>query len=296
VAAPPTLSDRGSRRLVPAALMAVYVIWGSTYLALRFMVEEFPPYFGNALRLLVAGAILFLWLRRRGASIPGRLQWRNAVVAGGLLFGGGMGLVTVAEGLGIGSGIAAMAVATTPVWTSLIAGAFGRRPSGRELGGLALGMAGVAVLAREGDFQTRPLGLLLLVIAPILWGLGSVLSNHLDLPGGSMRTALTMLGGAGVQVVVGALRGERFDGMPGASGWWAVAYLAIPGSLVAFSAYAYLLRTVRPALATSYAYVNPVVALALGVWLGGETIGAAAWAALPLILAGVALIAREGRP
>ena len=270
----------------------MYVIWGSTYLALRYMVEGFPPFLGNAIRMLVAGGILYVWLQARGAAAPTVHQWRNGFFIGTLLFVGGLGLVTVAEGLGVGSGLAATAVGMTPVWAAVVYGFFDRWPTRIEWVGLVVGVVGVVILSQEGDFDALPLGLFLLILAPMLWAIASVWSNHIDLPAGAMSTAVQMLGGGVALGLAGAVTGESITAAPGARAWWALAYLIGPGSLIAFSAYAYLLRTVRPVLATSYAYVNPVVAVVLGVTLGKETLTGETWIALPLILGAVALIAR----
>jgi len=279
-----------NRWLVAASLAAVYVIWSSTYLALRFLVETFPPFLGTSIRMLIAGLMLFAWVRWRGAPMPTRRQWRNGVAVGVLLFVGGLGLVTVAEDVGVGSGVTATAVAMVPVWAALISGLFGRWPTRLEWIGIAIGIGGVALLSGEGDFQAAPIGLALVIISPILWAFGSVWSAHTDLPKGPMSAAIQMLGGGVVLVLVAVAVGESISSAPSLKSWLALAWLIVPGSLIAFSAYAYLLRTVRPALATSYAYVNPVFAVILGVTLGEETLTGQAWVALPIILASVALI------
>ena len=278
--------------MIYLSLLAVYVIWGSTYLALRYMVEDFPPFLGNAIRMTIAGAILYAWVRLRGAPAPTMRQWRSGLLIGSLLFVGGLGLVTVAEGLGVGSGLAATAVAMTPVWAAAVSGFFDRWPTRVEWVGLLIGIVGVVILSREGDFDTHPLGLFLLILAPFLWSIGSVWSNHIDLPTGPMSTAVQMLAGGLALGMGGMIAGESITAAPGPRSWWALVYLIGPGSLIAFSAYAYLLRTVRPVLATSYAYVNPIVAVGLGVTLGGEQLTGETWIALPLILGAVGLIAR----
>jgi drug/metabolite transporter (DMT)-like permease len=275
---------------VVAALAAVYVIWSSTYLALRFMVETFPPFLGTSIRMLLAGSILLVSLRLRNAAMPTGRQWRNGVAVGVLLFVGGLGLVTYAEDLGVGSGITATAVAMVPVWAAFVSGLFGRWPNRTEWIGIAVGLAGVALLAGEGDFKAVPLGLALVVISPVLWAFGSVWSSHTDLPRGLMSAAIEMLGGGVVLGLVGLALGESITAMPSLKSWLALAWLVVPGSLIGFSAYAYLLRTVRPALATSYAYVNPFFAVILGITLGQEHLTGQVWIALPIILASVALI------
>ncbi len=280
-----------NRWLIGFALFAVYVIWGSTYLALRYLVEEFPPFVGNGIRFVVAGGGLFLFLRWRGADAPSAREWWSAAQIGTLLMGGGVGLVALAEARGVGSGLAATAVAAMPLWAALWSGLFGRWPNRLEWLGLFIGLAGVVILSQEGDFAGNTLGITLMVIAPISWGLGSMWSQRIKLPPGAMATAMEMGTGGVILLVVGIVRGERFEAFPDLNGWLALMYLITFGSLVAFSAYMYLLTTVRPALATSYAYVNPVVAVLLGVTLGSEVLSGQAVIALPLILGGVALVA-----
>jgi drug/metabolite transporter (DMT)-like permease len=283
------------RALVIAALLAVYVIWGSTYLGLRFGLRGFPPLMLNGFRFLIAGSLLLVYLKIRGAGpVTARQLW-NAARMGLILLIGGVGLVTIAESLGVGSGVAASAVAVIPVWSALISGLFGTWPGRREWTGLLIGLAGVLVLAQEGDFQASPGGMALILISPIIWAFGSVWGTRLDLPDSTTTTTIELLSAGAVMTLVGPLLGERITSAPPAEAWIALGYLAIMGSIVAFSAYIFLLKTVRPALATSYAYVNPVVAVALGLTLGGETVTGPILIALPLILLGVALVATGGR-
>lgn len=282
---------RSPRALVIAAVVAVYFIWGSTYLGLRFGLEGFPPFLLNGFRFLIAGTVLFAILQVRGRATATRRQVWNAARMGVILLVGGVGLVTVAEDLGVGSGIAATAVAVIPVWTALIGGVFGDWPRRREWSGLVVGLAGVLVLAQEGDFQASPLGTALIVIAPIVWAFGSIWGTRLDLPETSVATAIELIAAGVLMSAMGPLMGERITEPPPTVAWVALVYLAIMGSLVAFTAYIFLLKTVRPALSTSYAYVNPVVAVALGITLGQETITGPVFVALPLILAGVGLVA-----
>ena len=288
------------RLLVPLSLFLVYLVWGSTYLALRWALEGFSPFLMNGLRLLVAGGLLYPIARLRGRARPTAREWRDSAFVGAVLFIGGLGLVTVAEDNGVGSGLAASAVAVMPLWAALWSGLFGRWPNRLEWLGLLVGLAGVALLSREGDFQSSPLGTVLMVLSPILWAFGSVVSTRLRMPQGLMASAAQMLTGGAALVVAGLLRGERIEEMPGLGPWLAVAYLIVFGSLFAYTAYAYLLAHTRPAVATSYAYVNPVVAVILGVTLGEEVIGGWALVGLPIILAGVAMVGlaqkRRGMP
>ena len=280
---------------VGLALLAVYLIWGSTYLALKVGLEGFPPFLMNSLRFLVAGTALFVVLRARGHAAPTRKQWWNVARMGMLLLVGGVGLVTVAEDHGVGSGVAAMAVAAMPLWAAIIGGLFGKWPARREWIGFAIGFSGVLVLAQEGDLQATISGMVLVIVAPILWAFGSVWGSRLDLPGTPMTTAGALLVAGAALAVIGPLRGERITAMPSPSSWLAVAYLAIFGSIIAYSSYLFLLKAVRPALATSYAYVNPVVAVTLGLTLGSETLTGSGFVALPLILAGVAMVVAPKR-
>jgi drug/metabolite transporter (DMT)-like permease len=199
-------------------------------------------------------------------------------------------LVTIAEDLGVGSGIAATAAASIPLWTAVFAGLSGHWPCRTEWTGIAVGFAGVGVLSLEGDIRTSALGALLIIVAPIFWSFGSVLSKRLELPGTWMATSGQLLAGGLTLLVLGPLRGERIAALPTAGSIAALVYLTVIGSIVAFSAYVYLLRELKPTAATSYAYVNPVVAVVLGVTIGGEVLTGPALVALPLILAGVGLI------
>jgi drug/metabolite transporter (DMT)-like permease len=214
---------------------------------------------------------------------------------GVVLLLGGVGLVTIAESLGVGSGVAATAVAMIPVWAALISGLFGSWPGRREWIGLGIGLIGVVVLAQEGDFQASPIGMVLIVVSPIIWAFGSVWGSRLELPGSMATTVIELLTAGLLLTFLGTLLGERVSEPPPAAAWAALVYLATMGSIVAFTAYIYLIKTVRPALATSYAYVNPVVAVVLGLTLGGEMMTGPVFIALPLILAGVALVATANR-
>jgi drug/metabolite transporter (DMT)-like permease len=280
-----------NRWLIGLALGAVYFIWGSTYLALRYLVEDFPPFIGNGIRFVVAGLAMYSFLLRRGARAPNARQWWAAAQIGAFLMVGGVGLVALAEARGVGSGLAATAVAAMPLWAALWSGLFGRWPTRLEWLGLAVGLTGVVILSREGDFAGNALGITLMVAAPISWAFGSVWSKRLPLAPGAMAAAMEMATGGVILLAAGWVRGERFDGVPPAGAWLALLYLITLGSIVAFTAYIYLLNTVRPALATSYAYVNPVVAVLLGVTIGSEVLSGQAIIALPLILGGVALVA-----
>jgi drug/metabolite transporter (DMT)-like permease len=283
------------RVLIWVSLFAVYVVWGSTYLGLKYALEGFPPFLLNGIRLVVAGVLLYPIARRTGRAHPTTREWRDSAIVGGILFIGGLGLVTIAEDNGVGSGLVASAVAVMPLWAALWSGLFGRWPDRLEWVGLGVGFLGVVLLSREGDFRASTVGTTLMIVSPLLWAFGSVLAGRLRLPAGLMAAAAQMLTGGALLLVAGVLRGEAITGPPPAGAWAAMAYLTIFGSLFAYTAYAYLLATVRPTVATSYAYVNPAVAVILGVTIGREVIGAWALAGLPIILAGVALLGAAQR-
>jgi drug/metabolite transporter (DMT)-like permease len=286
---------KNSRTLITASLLAVYFIWGSTYLALRFGLEGFPPFMLNGLRFLTAGVMMYVVLSVRGAKAPTRRQWWNAGRMGALLLIGGVGLVTIAEDLGVGSGVVATAAAAIPVWAALASGFFGQWPVRREWLGLGVGLIGVVVLLQEGDFRVSTAGMILVIVGPLLWAFGSVWGKRLEMPEGFMAPAAQLIVAGVVMLIASPIMGERIVAMPGAVAWMALGYLIVMGSIVAYTAYVYLLQTVRPVLATSYAYVNPVVAVFLGLTLGAEIITGPILIALPLILAGVGLTATVGR-
>ncbi|MBW3667449.1 MAG: drug/metabolite exporter YedA [Actinobacteria bacterium] len=284
-----------SKLLVLLSLISVYFIWGSTYLALRFGLEGFPPFLLNGLRFILAGALIYPLSRLGGRARPSRHQIWNAFRMGMFLLVGGVGGMALALEAGIGSGLAATAAGVIPVWSALAAGAFGQWPQRREWVGLALGLAGVVVLVQEGDFRASTIGLVLAVAAPLAWSIGSVWGSSRDMPGGLMSAAIQLAGAGLVMLVIGLALGERIVSVPGVKATLSLAYLVLFGSVVAFTAYVYLLNAVRSSLATSYAYVNPVVAIVLGLTLGDEIVTGPVLIALPLILAAVALVAAEGK-
>lgn len=283
---------------IALALAAVYVVWGSTYLAIRFALEGgWPPLLMGGLRFLASGLVMYAMLRWRGVAAPTLAQWRNAAFAGVLLLGMGNGLVCIAEQT-VSSGLAAVAVASVPLWMALFAALRGEHPRRAEWIGLGVGFAGVAWLNAGSSLSASPTGLVALLVAAIAWSYGSIWSRGRDLPPPFMTAAAQMLCGGAAMLVAGLALGERFDGWPTPRGLLSVGYLATMGSLVGFSAYVWLLRHVRPALAGSYAYVNPVIALLLGAWLAGERFGPQDLGAMALVLGGVVAItlARAQRP
>jgi len=274
---------------IALALLALYLIWGSTYLGIRIAIESIPPLLMMGIRFIVAGGILYLFLRLRGVPNPSRSQWLGSTAVGILLIGGGMGGVATAEQW-VPSSVAAVCIATAPLWISLFAGLWGRWPVRFEWIGLGLGFVGVVLLNLGSGLWANPFGAIILLISPICWAFGSAWSHHLQIPPGLMASAAQMLIGGVFVAILGLILGQRITSMPSVPSLLALLYLIIFGSLIAFSAYGYVLRNVRPALATSYAYVNPVVAVCLGVMLAGENITVLTIVAMVVILIGVALI------
>ena len=289
------MTRKSPRSAVVASLLAIYFIWGSTYLAIRFALEGFPPFILNGVRFVIAGTVMYGVMRIRGRKPPTRRQWWNAGRMGILLLVGGVGSMTIAESLGVGSGVAATAAAAIPVWAALVGGLFGQWPVRREWIGLAIGLIGVVILLQEAEFRASTQGMLLVVAGPLLWAFGSVWGTRQDLPEGLMAPAAQLLTAGIVMLIAGPVMGEQIVETPSAAALLALVYLIVMGSIVAFAVYVYLLQAVRPTLATSYAYVNPVVAVFLGVTLGSEIITGPAFIALPLILTGVGLTATVRR-
>jgi drug/metabolite transporter (DMT)-like permease len=295
-AAPPTsraLDD--PRLLIPLALFALYVIWGSTYLGIRYALESYPPFLLAGVRFLGAGLAMYVFLRLRGVRPPTRRQWRNAAVTGVLLLLGGNGLVCFAE-QSVSSGIAAVAVASMPLFAAVFSGMYGAWPSRRETVGLLVGFIGVVVLNLGSGLAGSRLGALALIVAAMSWAFGSVWSKRQDMPAGPMNTAAQMLCASVALLLVGFASGEHLPAHPTVRATAAVVYLALFGSIVAFSAYLYVLKHARPALATSYAYVNPPVAVLFGVLLAGEHVGPFDLGGMAIILVGVGVITLAKKP
>jgi drug/metabolite transporter (DMT)-like permease len=282
-----------SRGKVVAALSALYVIWGSTYLAIRLALPAFPPLLMSGSRFVLAGAVLYAVARARGAPRPAPRQLGAAALVGAFLVGANA-MVSVAEQW-VSSSLAAVLIASVPLWVVLAAGLWREWPTRSEWLGVAVGLAGVAVLQGGGELRASPGGAALLVLSTWSWALGSMWSRRLPMPPGLVAPAMEMLCGGGPLLAASLLRGDRPDLSAGTGPIAAWLFLVIFGSLVAFTAYAWLLPRVRPALATSYAYVNPAVAVGLGA-LWGEPVGARSLGALSLILGGVALVAAVRRP
>jgi drug/metabolite transporter (DMT)-like permease len=293
---PPLLQEAATSRartdprsLIPLALLALYVIWGSTYLGIRYALESYPPFLLAGIRFLGAGVLLYGVLRWRGLAPPTKRQWRNAAFVSLLLLGLGNGLVCFAEER-VSSGIAAVAVASMPLFAALFSGMYGQWPSRRETVGLAIGFVGVIVLNFGSNLSGSPLGAFALIVAAMSWAFGSAWSRRRDMPAGPMNTAAQMLCASVALLLFGFFSGEHLPAQPTPRATFALVYLGLFGSIVAFSAYLYVLKHARPALSTSYAYINPPVAVLLGVLLAGEHVGPYDLGGMAIILIGVVVI------
>jgi drug/metabolite transporter (DMT)-like permease len=281
-----------------ASLAAVYLIWSSTYLAMRIVVTELPPLLTASMRFSAAGLVMLAIAKRRGAAWPSARQWLAVVPVGALLFVGGNGFVAIAE-LSVSSGGAAVVCAMMPLWMGVLAAVSGERPSRREWLSLIAGFVGVLVLMGGPSLQGEPLHILLVVLAPICWSLGSILarrharSKQADT---FLASAMQMLAGGAVLAAVAMVRGERLPAHASTASWLALGYLLVFGSLVAFTAYNWLLRNARPVVATSYAYVNPILAVLIGAAVSGEALGVTTLIANVLIVGAVALALGKPRP
>jgi drug/metabolite transporter (DMT)-like permease len=289
---------------VLAAFVALYIIWGSTYLAILFAIETIPPFLMAGIRFLVAGSILYVWGRARGAARPVRREWVAASVVGGLLLLGGNGAVVWAEQR-VPSGAAALLVATVPLWMVVLdwLRPGGVRPTGRVVLGLAVGFAGLGLLVGPSDLgggSIDVIGALVLVIGSLSWASGSIYARGAKLPSSPLLVnGMEMLAGGVLLVLAGLVTGEasalNLAAVSGRS-LAALAYLVVFGSLIGYSAYTYLLGATTPARVSTYAYVNPVVAVFLGWALAGEPLTPRVLVATAVILGAVALITLSRSP
>ncbi len=289
-----------------AAFAVVYVVWGSTYLAIRYAIETMPPFLMAAVRFTVAGALLYAIMRWRGAGRPTFVQWRNAAIIGCLMLATANGLVCWSEQV-VPSGIAALLVATVPLWlVALDWGLFrGPRPTLSIVAGLVIGLMGVYLLIGGSSLSGEPIdpwGAAGMLVACLAWALGSLLARRLELPRSTFQTtAMEMLGGGAVLIVIGSASGEWAEVDIAGVSWQslvALVYLILFGSILALSSYVWLLTATTPARVGTYAYVNPVVAMTLGFLFKDEPLSARVVVAAAIILAAIVLItvARQAAP
>jgi drug/metabolite transporter (DMT)-like permease len=292
-------NTKASRGQIIAAFASIYLVWGSTYLAIMYAVETIPPFLMGGARFLISGALLYAWARYRGGPKPTRLHWRNAVIAGAFLLLGGNGAVVWAEQY-VPSGLTALLVSILPFWLVIIEWARPprRRPSGLVLAGLVLGFIGIIVLIGPGniggDGDIPLLGALVLILGSLSWAIGSFWSRDAELPkSGLLTTGMEMLGGGVLLVIVGALSGELsgFDiQQVSTASAIGLLYLITFGSLIGFTSYIWLLDKVSPARLGTYAYVNPIVAVLLGWAIADESLTIRTGVAAAIVICAVALI------
>jgi drug/metabolite transporter (DMT)-like permease len=282
------------------ALLALYIVWGSTYLAIRFSVETIPPFLHAALRFLISGAILYIWRRMAGDPAPTLSNWKSTAIVGTALLLGGNGLVAWAE-QSVPSGIAALMISTSPfclvLFESLRAG--GSKPTWRSIVGLIIGFGGVFILigpaeiiGGEGSFDT--FGIILLLLAPLFWSLGSIYARGADMPKSTLlSTGMQMLTGAVALFIVSLVKGELNGfsvGLVSTRSWLGLLYLITFGSLIGIVSYGWQLLNAAVSLTSTYAYVNPVVAVFLGNLLADEPLNPRILIASAIINASVIFI------
>jgi drug/metabolite transporter (DMT)-like permease len=289
---------RTNRWQVVAALGTIYIIWGSTYLAIRFSIDTIPPILMAGARFVFAGVLLFIWALARGARWPSLKHWRGGLIVGGLLLLVGNGGVVLGERL-VPTGTVALLVGSVPLWMALLAWLRpgGTRPTLPVAVGLLFGFAGVALLiapARGAGTAINPLGIAIVLAAAICWAAGSLYARGNVLASDPiMATATEMLAGGALLLVAGSVTGEWSTLHVSAislRSWLALAYLIVFGSIVGFTCYTWLLRATPASVAATYAYVNPLVAVFLGWALIGEPVTSRTLLAAVVIIAGVVII------
>ncbi len=285
------MSDSKPRsRLIFLCLVATWFIWGSTYLVIKFALQSFPPFFQMGTRFLVAGGMLLTWNLWHRRAMPTFLQWRNAAIIGGLMLGGGMGGTAYAE-QSVASGLVVAFIAVVPAMIAAINFGFGIRLTKFEILGISIGVLGVILLVRGAGFHASPTGLIAIGLATLCWSSGSVLMLRLfPLALGGVGFASEMICGGVILILVSLLTHESVRWPPSMLAVYAWLYLVVFGSLIAFSAYMTLLSRTSTMLAASYSFVNPIIAMALGVSIGRENVTLREWFASAIIVAGVVLL------
>ncbi|HEX5807632.1 MAG TPA: EamA family transporter [Anaerolineales bacterium] len=288
------------RTKVWIALLALYIVWGSTYLAIRFAVETIPPFMHASLRFLISGAILYIWRRAAGDPPPSLGNWKSTAIVGAALLLGGNGLVAWAEQT-VPSGIAALMIATSPFWLTLFEAlrAGGTKPTWQAILGLIIGFGGVFLLIGPAEItgggqSIDRFGSILLLLAPFFWSLGSIYARGADMPKSTLlSTGMQMLTGAVALLLVSLVKGELNGFNPALvsmRSWLGLLYLITFGSLVGFVSYGWLLHNAPVSLTSTYAYVNPVVAVLLGSLFADEIVNGRILVAAAIIIGSVVLI------
>lgn len=290
--AAPSQSQRlpASPWLIAACLAAVYIIWGTTYYALKVGVSETGPFFLVGTRFVIAGVLMFAYLRWRGHRWPTAAQWRGASMLAFLMLVIGLGGVTAAEQW-VSSGATVALISAMPLMTAVWSVVFGRAPRPLEWGAIAIGAAGTLLMVTGADLRASPLGTALILFGCLSWSFASVTQNRFATAPGASGFAAEMLAGGVIALIVSAVLGESWTLPTSGAVWWAWGYLVVFGSIIAYSAYRTLIERATPTLASTYAYVNPPVALLVGWWLGDESFSPNVLIGLPIVLAAVGLLA-----
>ncbi|MDI1309732.1 MAG: drug/metabolite exporter YedA [Methylotenera sp.] len=283
------MSYKNQTLLIISSLFCTYFFWGATYLAIRFAIESFPPFLMVGLRFTLAGAILFVVMRLLGSPMPTLGQWRGAAVIGLLLPVLGNGTVTHVQ-LTVSSSVAALSIATAPIWMAIFSSFFGHKITRQEWLGIAVGFVGIVLLNLGGSFKGDITSALLLMFAAASWSFGSVWGKRLPMPQGLMGAACQMLCGGLIAFALSLGFGETWPNHISDKSWLAMLFLVVLGSLVTYSAFQYLLKTVRTLVASSNTFVNPVVAFIVGIWFANEQVTTNEYIALAIILVGVFLV------
>ncbi len=283
------MTNKNQTLPILAALFCTYFIWGSTYLAIRFGIESFPPFLMAGIRFTLAGVILYIVMRFLGAPNPTKQQWLGAGAVGLLLPALGNGTVCYVQQT-VSSSVAALSIATAPIWMAIFSSIWGHKITAKEWLGIAVGLVGIILLNLGGSLHGDLTSALLLIFAAASWSFGSVWGKRLAMPQGLMASAAQMLAGGVALLMMSATQGEAWPQTISLKSWGALLFLVVLGSLVAYSAYQYLLKTVRPLVASSNTFVNPAVAFALGIWLANEHVTRIELIALGVILIGVYLV------
>jgi drug/metabolite transporter (DMT)-like permease len=295
---PRAAAATGLPPLIVACLAATWLVWGSTYLAIKWALVSLPPFFQMGTRFAAAGLLLGAWARWRGARWPSGREWLSAFILGALMLGGGYGATALAQ-VSVSSGLVVAFIAVVPALVALAQWPYGVTPSRGEAAGITLGLAGIVLLTQGQGFAASLPGLLAIAVACITWSLGSVWALH-GLPGGMHLTLAAGAAGYASQMLAGGvlllgaswLAGEQPVWPPDARAVGSWLYLVLAGSVITFSAYMVLLQRVSSALASSYTFVNPLIGLLLGATLGGEVISGQEWLAAGVVSISVVLLLR----
>lgn len=274
---------------VVIALFCTYFFWGSTYLAIRFGIESFPPFLMAGLRFTVAGIILYVVMRFLGSENPTWNEWRGAGIVGILLPALGNGTVCFVQQT-VSSSLAALSIATVPIWMAIFSTLWGHHINKLEWLGIAIGFVGILLLNISGSLHGDIASALLLIFAAASWSFGSVWGKHLAMPKGLMGAACQMLVGGVALLIVSTYAGETWPQTITMKSWGAMVFLVVLGSLASYSAYQWLLKNVPPLVASSNTFVNPVVAFVVGILFANEVIAENEYIALAVIIVGVVLI------